>query len=154
MANFQRILGDDGLPYLIDTSGDGTNGSISIWNTSEDDFQISSEPPPFFRGSDMDLGYGQDMIRFREFLPERPDLISVISDPGEFAKSDSLRAQRAGYRGSDFDLYDFNASGSKLGRVALQEQKNSTSVKRIMQQRKADGSRGVLALPLARTADM
>ncbi|MBC3910826.1 hypothetical protein [Undibacterium umbellatum] len=75
----------------------------------------------------MDLGYGQDMIRFREFLPERPDLISVISDPSEFAKSDSLRAQRAGYRGSDFDLYDFNASGSKLGRVALQEQKNSTS---------------------------
>ncbi len=111
MANFQRIFGEDGLPYLIDTSGEGANESYSPWSMNSDDLELRSEPPPFARGIDADFGYGQDMTRFREFQSSRPEYISVISDPGELAKSDFQRAEKAGYQDGDFGRYDFDASG-------------------------------------------
>ncbi|MDP1977236.1 hypothetical protein [Undibacterium sp.] len=101
MANFQRIFGEDGLPYLIDTSGERENESYSPWSNGNDDLQLRSEPPPFSRG--MDFGYGQDMARFREFQPSRTESIGVISNPGELAKSDFLRSEKNAYPERNFD---------------------------------------------------
>lgn len=103
MANFQRIFGEDGLPYRIDTSGEGVNESYSPWSMGNDDLELRSEPPAFSRSIDMDFGYGQDMARFREFQPSHSEPVGVISDPGELAKSDFLRAEKAGYQDGDFD---------------------------------------------------
>ncbi|MFZ2998929.1 MAG: hypothetical protein WA071_01155 [Undibacterium umbellatum] len=106
MANFQRIFGEDGLPYLIDTSTEGANEKYSPWSTGNDDLELRSDPPPFSRCMSMDFGYGQDMARFREFRPERLNLSGAISDPGELAKSDFLRAEKAGYQDADFARRD------------------------------------------------
>lgn len=114
MANFQRIFGEDGLPYLIDTSGEGANDSYFPWSMDSDDLELRSEPPPFARGIEMDFGYGQDMARSREFQPNRPESIGVISDTGDLAKSDFLRAEKADYQDGDFGQFGLGASGNKI----------------------------------------
>ncbi|PXX41667.1 hypothetical protein [Undibacterium pigrum] len=122
MVNFQRIFGEDGLPYLIDTSNEGANESYFPWSTGNDDLELRSDPPPFSRGMGIDFGYGQDMARFREFRPERLELTGAISDPGELAKSDFLRAEKTGYRDGDFARRDSGFSNDAP--VFMQELKN------------------------------
>lgn len=114
MANFQRIFGEDGLPYLIDTSGEGANDSYFPWSMDSDDLELRSEPPPFARGIEMDFGYGQDMARSREFQPSSPESISAISDPGDLAKSDFLRAEKADYQDGDFDRRYMSKAGDTM----------------------------------------
>ncbi|PXX41668.1 hypothetical protein [Undibacterium pigrum] len=154
MTNFQRIFGDDGLPYLIDTSSKGENKSYFPWNSGNDDLELRSEPPPFSRGMGMEFGYGQDMARFRDFEPSAPDSIDAILDSRELATSDFLRAEKAGYHEGDFDLYDFAAPDNRFGRAALQERKKSTPMKKVMQQRKEESARDRQLLPVNTTADM
>ncbi|MFZ6874236.1 hypothetical protein ACO0LF_19435 [Undibacterium sp. Di27W] len=114
MANFQRIFGDDGLPYLIDASGVRANESYSPWSIGSDDLELRSVPPPFARGIDMDFGYGQDMARFRADTASRLGSIGAISDLTDLTKSNFLQAKKADYHDGDFDRYEFSASGNKF----------------------------------------
>ncbi|MFZ6743489.1 hypothetical protein ACO0LC_09715 [Undibacterium sp. JH2W] len=129
MANFQRIFGDDGLPYLIDASRVGTNESNSPWSIGSDDLELRSEPPPFFRGIDMDFGYGQDMARFREDTASRLGSMGASSDLTDLTRSNFLQAEKADYHDGDFDRYGFSASGNKFDQDTQGIQQNPAYLK-------------------------
>ena len=114
MANFQRIFGEDGLSYLIDTSGEGANDSYFPWSMDSDDLELRSEPPPFARGIEMDFGYGQDMARSREFQPSSPESISAISDPGDLSKSAFLSPEKANYQNIDKGASYVKGAGDEI----------------------------------------
>ncbi len=139
MAYFQRIFGDDGLPYLIDTSGERANESYSPWSMGSDDLELRSEPPPFARGMDMDFGYGQDMARSREFQPTHSEPIGVIFGSDELAKSDFLRAEKAGYRDGDFDRRYVSKAGDKMTALFKREYGYTPSANELIQYANLNG---------------
>ncbi|MFZ6743486.1 hypothetical protein ACO0LC_09700 [Undibacterium sp. JH2W] len=121
MANFQRIFGDDGLPYLIDASRVGTNESNSPWSIGSDDLELRSEPPPFARGIDMDFGYGQDMARFREDTASRLGSMGASSDLTDLTRSNFLRAEKADYQNDDLDRRYVSRTGDTMAALFKKE---------------------------------
>lgn len=103
MTNLQRIYGDDGLPYLIDTSGDGFNAAYLPWSAAGGDLELSSEPLRYVGSTDMMDDYGQDMASFGGMQAKRPVSIDAVEDSGDLSKSAFLSPEKANYQNIDKD---------------------------------------------------
>lgn len=101
MANFQRIYGDDGLPYLIDTSGNGFNVGYLPWSAAGGDLELSSEPLSFVDSTDMRDDYGQGMASFGGVQAKRPVSNDAAEDSGDLSESAFLSPEKANYQDID-----------------------------------------------------
>jgi hypothetical protein len=113
MANLQRVFGDDGLPYLIDTSGEGFNAAYMPMTTGDENLELGLEPLSFTRNSGGDMGYQQDMNDSREVMMTRPVAIGG-GDSGNLSKLNALTPENTVYQASNAgDIY-FKQTGDGL----------------------------------------
>ncbi|MFZ6874230.1 hypothetical protein ACO0LF_19405 [Undibacterium sp. Di27W] len=101
MANLQRIYGNDGLPYLIDTSGDGFNVDHLPWSTVGDDLELGSEPLSFAANADTKDVYKQGMTSFGDMQARRPLSIDAVEASGDLSKLTFLSPEKTNYQDID-----------------------------------------------------
>lgn len=139
MVNLKRILDDDEFSSLFDVTGKDADEAYSSLRNGRDNLEPGPGIQNFSREADMDLGYEQDMTRFREMPSSLAEPMNAISDPGDIPKSNFLPTEKTDYKSNDFDRRYVSKAGDTMTALFKREYGYTPSAGELIQYANLNG---------------